>query len=171
MARSLKFLLIFVLGAIVGAVGMAYLASRASFTYARSLEASYSFEQQRQAALGAKRGQWLQVAMAYNNMVAAGSKIDKPFGVERQGWELSFPLASLVLESMLETDIFAKGRRVSLGVSYARYAYALEKSGHVQEAAIAWEGAMKSSSFKSIEAARNLAVQLLNQDVEFFSEH
>ncbi len=171
MARYFKFLGIFALGVTLGAVGMAYLASRASFTYSRSLEISYSFEQQRQAALAAKNGQWLQAAMSYNNIAAAETGIDKPFGVEHQDWSLSFPFASLVLESMLKTDTLAKGRKVSLGISQARYAYALEKSGHTQEAAIVWEKAMKNSSFKSIDAARNLAVRLLDQDVGFFSEH
>jgi hypothetical protein len=172
MLRIIKVISVFLFGVALGATCMAYLAGRASVIYAKELQYNYSFEQQRQAALAAKSGQWLAAAMAYNNMNAAEIHTNKPFGVEHQEWALLLPLAAPILEKISSySDPSGKGQRASASVSHARYAYALEKSGHFQEASIEWEKSMSGGTFKSIDAARETAILMLNQDIEFFNEH
>lgn len=166
----MKRLGIFVLGVMVGATIMAYLASRASSIYSRTLESSYSFEQQRQAARAANNGQWLLAAMAYHSMASASTSTDKPFGVERPEWGLPFPLASLILEEIeASSDPAGTGRMLDVGTTYARYAYALEKSGQTAEAAQAWEQAKTHGGFKSTEEARETATMVIGHDIDFFA--
>ena len=156
----------------LGATAMAYLASRASTIYARSLQISFAFEQQRQAALAAKRGEWLLAAMAYHNIAAAETMWSKPFGVEDQEWKLLLPLAAPVLEQISQgADRDGKGKRLIAGIAHARYAFALEKSGLGEQAAPEWDKALRSAKFDSIETARTFAIKLLDQDIQFFSEH
>lgn len=172
MVRVLKSLGVFALGVTLGAIAMSYLASRASSLYSRSLQISFVFEQQREAALAAKSGQWLVAAMAYHNIAAAESRWTKPFGIETQEWHPLLPIAAPILEQIsAASDPAGKGRIASASISHARYALALERSGLKEEAAREWEEALKNGTFKSIDGARNLAVKLLDQDIQFFSEH
>lgn len=172
MLRFLKYLGVLFLGVIIGVGFMSYLASRASHMFSRNLEISYSFEQQRQAALAAKNGQWLAATTAYHNMAEVESRDGKPFGVKNQEWNLLFPFASLILERIVSVaDHDGKGKRISIGISHARYALALEKSGYVEDASVEWAKSIEYGSFKSIDSARNLALDLLKQDIEFFSTH
>lgn len=172
MLRTLKFLGVFVLGVILGAVAMAYLADHATITLSRSLEASYTIDQVRAAALAARQGQWLTAAMAYRNVAEAESRDkDKPFGVEPREPGPLFPLAALVLEEMAATtDPDEKGRKLSASISLAKYALALERSGHAKEAAPVWKKALQHSSFQSLDAAREMAIRLMKQDMELFNE-
>src|SRR5690554_1408481 len=98
--RILKVALIFLVGLITGAIGTAYLASRASTTFAHGLELSYAFEQQRQAALLAHNEKWLEAAATYRNLIFIEKNRGNPFGLENKNWDLFFPLASLVLEEI-----------------------------------------------------------------------
>lgn len=172
MLRVLKVIGIFVLGVMLGATVMAYLASRASSIYARSLQIEFAFEQQRQAALAAKSGDWLAAAMAYHNIADAESTWIKPFGVEHQEWKPSLPLFAPMLDRISEeSDLHGTGKRAVASIAHARYAFALEKSGLEKRAAEEWERALKGGKFGSIEVARALAVKLLDQDIQFFSTH
>lgn len=171
MLRTLKFLGVFVLGIILGAVAMGFLASRATMTFSRNLEALYSIEQQRVAIFAARQGQWLTAAMAYRNIAEAESGDEKPFGVEQRNPGLLFPFAALVLEDMAVTaDPEGKGRRMAASFSQAKYALALERSGHAEEATVEWEKALQYGYFPSVDAAREMAIKLLKQDLCLFNE-
>lgn len=172
MTRTLKFFGAFILGVILGAVAMAYLANRAVVTYARILEVSYSIDQLQAAALAARQDQWLTAAIAYHNVAEADSRERQhPLGVEQDAPGLLFPFVALVLEQMaIAADPEEKGHKISASISQAKYALALERSGHAQEAAVEWKRALQYGSFQSVDEAREMATKQLKQDMEFFNE-
>ncbi len=170
--RALKVVGIFALGMVVGISAMAYLASRASTTYSRSLEISYCFDQQRKGAIAAGEGQWLGAAIAYHNVATAAEPgASKPFGVAQE-WDPWFPFASLVLErTSAAGDPEGRGKRAVASITRAQYALVLERGGHREEAAKEWKRALSYGFFESADSARSTAITLLDQDIKFFSDH
>ena len=169
--RLLKILIIFLCGIAIGAVGMAYIFKIASPAYVQNLEASYSIEQQRQATIAAQNGNWLVAAFSFRNSVISDSEHNKPFGIEALHLDIFSPFALLALENTTASpNGNAQSIKITASISYAKYALALEKSGHPAEAEVQWKKVLGYGIFKSTEAARNAAIKTIESDIKFFNE-